>query len=347
MLKRIFIPVLVSLVLLELSFRAYFAIKFDDFNVFLQPKAILYQFYPSLKQVEVNSKSESEFKILLLGGSVIHPLWSDFEKLLLQSLQENSELSIQVDNLAQSSHTSLDSKIKYQLLEDKGYDAILIYHGINELRFNLCSDEDFKEDYSHVSFYRKVHSLTNWGSAVSILPYTYSCFTEIIQENLFPNKNITLGSPLIDSLDQNLIRHGTNVKTVKPFYQNYNYIIEQALANGSAVITPTFATYIPPDYSLKKFNAKELGYVKHTLPIELWGSLESVEKGIMVHRKAMEELTTKQTHQNLYVIELDKTLNLSDYFNDVCHLSKAGTIKFLSEVNEVFFPLLERKRNQE
>jgi len=231
----------VILLFVECFFRIYHSIKLDNYDVLIKPSSVLKKYYTGIdkansEQIEDNNGA---IDILLLGGSVLHSDWSTIAQELNKKLSASYSCPVNIHNLAIPAHTSLDSKNKYNVLAHQNYDIVLLYHGINEVRFNNCPDSIFKDDYSHVEFYNHINSITTSLSKFTILPYTYNLLKMKILEK-FGKNMLPKGTPYKEWLN-----YGSDIKTANAFYKNYELIVELAKKNNTAVVIPTFGICFP------------------------------------------------------------------------------------------------------
>ena len=318
--------------LLEISSRAFLTIKFNA--SFFKPSIILFNFYPELKDLKQQdlSKNNGKFDFLLLGGSVLHPKWGDIEELLLEAFIQNNYNDIRIHNLSRIAHTSLDSYYKYDQLKNKSFDLVLVYHGINEVRANNCPEKVFKNDYSHYKWYRLINQIKAHNE-INLITFPYVCDLAYLQlkELIFPPAIVPGHAPRKD-----WIKYGTVIKTRKSFSSNLKKIITLSRNKHEPIILLTFAYYVPADYSLDRFNKKVLDYGQHLSPIEIWGTPQNVVKGIEAHNQVVRTLA-----QNFCTcfVDMEKLIpKEGKYFEDICHLTHAGSEKFVENV----LPLVEK-----
>jgi hypothetical protein len=84
-----------------------------------------------------------------------HRITSKFyaiERLLDEKLNYRASRTACIHNASHPAHTSLDSLYKYRELQDKSFDLVIIYHGINKTRANNCPPHVFQADYSHYAW---------------------------------------------------------------------------------------------------------------------------------------------------------------------------------------------------
>ena len=111
-------------------------------------------------------------------------------------------------------------------------------------------------------------------------------------------------------------------------------ILEVATRHGTPVVLMTYASYVAPGYTLESFQRRELDYTLHQTPIEVWGSPANVVAGIEVHNRIVKELSADPPGGA--VVKLVDQASLIPksgiYFNDICHLTTAGSIAFVDNL---------------
>ena len=268
-------------------------------------------------------REAGRINILLLGGSVLYQNWGRVGEFLEAELKEVCKpVHVRVVNLARTAHSSLDSLIKYRLLEDSRFDLVFVYHGINETRNNNVPPELFRDDYSHTEFYADIavpeaHPESAFFRLPAVLHRMYNNFmvTSGLRQQLGMREH------------DKWVEYGCDIKTDRPFRHNLNEMAEIARQRGETLILSTFAIHIPPDYSLEKFKAQELDYAGHRSPIQLWGRPRCVAKGVAAHNRVVKELAQAK---GLGLVDLDRYLPRNrENFDDVCHLTPAGSQAFV------------------
>jgi hypothetical protein len=324
----LFFELLLTLFLSEMVSRFFWNIKYKV--PFFQMDKIIYAFYPELKifQNRVISSDNKTFDILLLGGSVLNKKWSDIERLLLEKLTYITKKKITIYNVARPSHTSLDSYYKYKYLDDKQFDLVIFYHGINEIRANNVPPSLFKRDYSHYSWYKYIVVFESYRPIIKYisLPYTVNYIVITLSNRLGISSNVHTRNP-----KQSWLKYGSSIKTVDSFKENLNRIIEIASLKGEPLLLMTFAYYLPENYDYDKFKAKSLDYTLHLSEIEIWGTPENVIAGLAAHNLVIQQISSH--HKNVYFIDQYNLIPKNgEYFNDVCHLTYKGAEAFVNNI---------------
>ncbi len=314
-------------IFIEFSFRAYFAFSHNNTSILIKPVNIIENAYPKLIKTSESTipADNHEIDILLLGGSVIHKSFGNIEAKLRNQLQAVYKCNINIDNLAYPGHTSLDSRNKYRYIENHKYDLIFIYHGINEFRFNNCPKSVFKNDYSHIEFYNLINYRILKMSAYSVIPYMLNhinvAFQKLIlKKDLLPNNYI----------NQNWIQYGGEVKTLKPFQENYRYIIKKALENKSRILISSFGYYASGEDAIDSLKVLNAPHEKIRIPSSIWGKKKDIVNGIEAHNKIIKELSNQYNGDYLNYIDLESQLiKDNDHFVDMCHLTESAAYQFV------------------
>ncbi len=308
------ISVLLALITLELFSRFFFASEHNLPFHYNREEMV----YPALYTIEKNFTADGT-NVLLLGGSVLHNAFDT-----LREEGAKADAAITFHNAAYIAHTSLDSLYKCDYLSKNGYtfDYIIFYHGINDVRLNNIPPEYFKKDYSHY-FHYKLHSHIfdeNWTVydlvAVSTLGYNaYQLFYKVYSLTTFKKKSFIP----YDIPASNLVKYGKTIKTEATFKRNLSGIIERSKASNAVLIVPLFATQ-------KDFARTEL--------TRIWGEPENVLKAVSTHNGAIRRLQPNFVLIETEVIGADK-----NYFEDICHFTPQGRLKFSKLILQKIHPV--------
>ena len=211
------ISLLLALLVSEAISRVYLT-RFDQ-GVLFDPRDVIYGFYPELKPIveqDVTDSDEQTIQILFLGGSVLNTEWSSIEARVAEEISSALNRRVQIHNLAVAAHTTRDSLLKYKRVGRRRYDAVIVYHGINEVRTNNVPREMFRDDYGHYSWYRFVNAIDDSRSLrFTALPYFLKHASIRIGERLGLRRVLKTSEPV----DEWLV-HGTDVKSSAPFRAN-------------------------------------------------------------------------------------------------------------------------------
>lgn len=264
-------------------------------------------------------RSDANFDVLLLGGSVLDNLHERRGQELARRLEEVSGQPVLFHDFARSAHTSRDSLLKYRLLEDGRYDLVIFYHGINDARMNNVPPERFRADYTHVSWFAVLRVLEEerpWD-AWFVLPFTlHHAWVDLMGLEVF-RRYAPRGTPTGE-----WTRYGADVKSAASFRANLGEILDLAARRGDPVLVATFAWYVPPDYSLARFQAKSLDYGSHAYPIEIWGRPDNVVAALRAHNAVIRELARRP---GTLFVDLAREIGPgAANFDDICHLGDAG-----------------------
>lgn len=270
--------------------------------------------------VDAPSAPDDTLDILLLGGSVLEqtaPLWE-------QAVAEHTGKEVRVYNLAVSAHTSRDSRLKYEYLKGRHFDWVVVYHGINDVRMNYASDEQFKDDYTHCAWYYGMRRRLKEGKV------TLSTLASTITDNL-----TDFGGPTPDRYEL-----GRKLRTPVPFGNNIRAIVDQAIESDSRVMLMTFAWHLPDDYSRESFKAGQLDYGtgQFAMPVEDWGEPAQAVRLLEAHNEQVRQLQTDYSGDDR-VVTVDQASLLKPNgkrFTDVCHLTPEGCVEFVTGTLPVF-----------
>src|SRR5437899_75129 len=83
------------------------------------------------------------------------------------------------------------------------------------------------------------------------------------------------------------------IKTIGPFRNNIERIIQIAQKKHEVVLLASFSCYIPDGYSEEKFRSRALDYTMYGLPVETWGKPACVAKGIDAHNAVIKEFARR------------------------------------------------------
>ena len=294
---------------------------------FTCPSMIYRAFYPELNWIEKqNIRRDDDYDALVLGGSVIARACGSIAEQIMEKLEFRHGRMANVHNAAVPAHTSLNSYYKYLHLADKRFDLIIVYHGINEVRANLCPSDLFEDDYTHYSWYAVVNSCERWANPVTALPFTAALAISLLSDRIGLRTFVPTESPRSQWL-----AHGADVRTAAPFQRNIEAICDLARDRAEPVLLVTFAMYIAPGYTQEKFSRRELDYSTHFSPIEMWGRPDDVVKAVGIHNAILRKIAAE--HEHVYLVdEAEQMPRGGTLFNDVCHLTHEGCSKFAEDV---------------
>jgi len=302
---------------------------------FRSPDRILYAYYPELERVDREQPAHGDafYDILVLGASTLHHGWSQVALSLSEQLAHHGRRNVRIFNLALPGHTSRDSRLKYAALSEARFELVLVYHGINEARANNAPPEVFREDYAHYSWYESVNALAPYHGAASFaLPYTRRYLAVRMRNLLRADRYVATDSPR-----KEWVKYGRDPRSAAPFRENLSAILDLARGRGDRVLLMTFAIHVPEDYSLEAFKAKRLDYALHQLPLELWGAPEHVVRTVAVHNEIVRSLAAQ--HEGVLFVDQARLMTGSGrYFNDPCHFTAAGAVKFVENLLGVLRP---------
>ena len=273
-------------------------------------------FYPELDQTNVvaDDDDEAHFDVLFLGGSVLEQVTDvigpeDFEP-------RAGGQPVRIYNLCKSAHTSRDSLLKLRLLKHRQFDLVVVYHGINEVRMNCCTADEFQLDYTHCDWYSSMHRRVR-AKKIS--------FGEIVLDAT--SRLIPLGEPKPERAAL-----GAELKTPPAFRANMREIVE--ICNRSPekeIIVGTFALHLPDDYDRERYENGELGYGPgdYRMVAESWGQPDAVRDAVCAHNGVVKELAAGDGRFTLRDVAAALEPDRSN-FCDLCHLTLQGIQRFKS-----------------
>ena len=342
--RRIFLAVMLVfyiVVLVEIASRTYWVIK-DDVPFYGGRRDFYGAFYEELNESGVweadLGPDDGHFDILLLGGSAldrVHGALAVKSQAIKETFQEIVGQPVRTFNLADPAMTTLDSLKKYRLLGeyDRHFDLVVVYHGINDMRMNNVSAEMFRDDYTHMGFY---HQLKRMESQIGLLPFFRTPYMiEYTVIHTLDSKTLGLGiyAPR-HRLGPEWRQYGGEIKTAGPFRKNLTGLLDLAAQRGEPVLLATFAWYIPDDYSEEACDAGTADYSGEVPadPVEKWGTVETVPKGMGVHNGILRELAAERAEAgNVLLLDFAPMIApAGENFDDVCHLSLQGKRQFLA-----------------
>ncbi len=322
-----FLIAIYFLFLIEILSRVYFVQKYE--TSFITPIDYIYKYYPELKHIKrgINRSPKDAYKVLLLGGSVMNNDFGNIQIAMGKMLSEATGKYVEIFNLAERAHTSLDSYYKYSQLININFDLVVLYHGINELRANNCPPDIFQTDYSHYDWYNELNLLTGCSSLeYSAIPAVSRLFYNRFNNFINGREFIEMNQPR-----QEWLQYGSDIKTAESFSDNLESIIDLAEQKDEQILMMSFASFVPDNYSLESFAEKSLEYSSNQYPIEIWGQFENIIKGLGVHNQVLSNIS-KNHNQVLFVDQNQLIPKDGIHFNDICHLTNDGCFKFTENI---------------
>lgn len=329
--RRLALGLLITAALLELATRAVLTRPPWSRPFWCAPRHV---FHAELAEVEqAPPRATGDVEVLLLGGSVLDPRWSQVSLRLEAGLQKALDAQggeprhVRVFDLARAGQTTLDSFYKFRWLAGHRFDLVIVYDAINDVRFNNCPPELFRDDYGQAIWFRVLASLQppldeplarphdGWFVLPTALRYTGLLLAERAGwiATLPPER------PREDWLD-----HGSQFKTLVTYRRNLENILAIAAAQGEPVLLPVFATYLdhwsgptPPPMP------------KSQLQIELWGRPQNVLANLEAHNAVLRQLAAGRPGVTLVDLA-PLALQRDEVYKDICHLTPAGSAAFVA-----------------
>lgn len=325
--------------LFEGSFRTYLALRGNA--SFFRPADVILDSYPELALCRNigDDASDNTLDILILSGSALNANFVDIGGLLIQRIKKVCQTQPRIYNLSMLAHSTRDSFLKRSLLSNASFDIVVVYHGINDARANNCPDKMFDTSYSHYQFYERVNALyrhrrlLNWTTLPLALSETVISLKQLTRKDRY----MPLHRPRPE-----WVCYGGNIKTVHPFRTHIMGISQICKRKKEALVLLTYAHYVPSDYSLEAFRKKELDYVEHLYPVELYGESSNVEAAILAHNHVTAEIA--HSDPDIHLLDMAQIIpNEGSYFDDICHLSDAGYEVFADALAQVILDITHAK----
>jgi hypothetical protein len=314
------LSILATVFVLELTARIYLSLTSSA--TVASPSRVIHDFYPELKLADklAPTGTPATFDILILGGSALNAAFVDIGDLLIERLQGQLSVPVRVCSMAMTGHTTRDSFIKHRMLRKNPFHVVVVYHGINDVRLNNAPAAVFDPEYSHSRFYERVNALCRHRPFMDllVLPYIIDELAGRLKFRRFPERYVPPDWPRPE-----WVAHGSVIRSAPSFRANLDGIIADSKCRHETVVLATFAAYLAPGYSRERFQAKQLDYVDHLYPVELWGRTPNVVAALDTHNHAVRAAAPKHTHVRL--LDLERRIPKKGcFYDDICHLSDDG-----------------------
>lgn len=304
---------------------------------FFKPSDYIYKgFYDNMQDVrkkEIRRGGDVK-NVLILGGSVVSTPWAHLESRLDTILQKHYGKGARYvfHNVAAAGHTSRDNVLKYSLLEDKRFDLVMYYEAINENRANNIPAKDFRQDYSHMRWYRDIYLLRSHPEInITVIPYLLDKLITSVKDRL--DHRVYISN---EHVDPQFAQYGADIKTKEPYRRNLEEIIATANRRGDRLLLMSYASFFPENVVLtgEQKDMDHFAGCNYASPVVVWGKPENVKKGIDVHNLVLRDLVKK--HGTLF-FDMEKHMPKDPkLFCDVCHVSEPGAQRFAHEIADFF-----------
>lgn len=292
-------------------------------------------YYPPLRNSGIHQAllkpQDGTLDVLMLGASTIEHGWGNIEELLLNKLQAEFGPRVRIFNLAQIAHTSRDSLLKMRHVRHQPFNVVIVYDGINDCRMNCCPRQEFRDDYSHCSYYPGIEKRFAAGQF---------SFSNAISDQI--GFSIPLGEPELQWLEE-----GKTLKTPPVFRKNLKEILQLAQEHRSLVVLQSFAIHLPENYTDELFEAGKLDFPPRgsstACPVRMWGVPEGVRAGVAAHNQVVRELAAEHSLETMFVDQAAEIPAQGKYFIDVCHFTPEGCRRWVENLAP---PLIARLRER-
>ncbi len=319
--------VAVSILILEGFSRIYWSTKMDRTPLHLNE--IYYYYYPELEATRPSPQTKD---ILLLGGSVLHAA----AKRLDETFKSRFGPLVRIHDVSVPAHSSRDSLIKYRFLKNRNFDAVIYYHAINEVRANNIPTKSFRKDYGHYSWYAQVNALESSAH----LPFLISPFLLRLTYLSAAVKFNWIDHIPPHNPRKEFLKYGHNILSRESFRDNLKATLDLAQQKKEPLLLLTFAYYLPPNYTLKRFSNFQLDYTKirRRFATEIWGKPKNVISGIEAHNEVI-----RSFRDQARFLDMESRIRKNgSNFGDICHFSPEGKQHFADEIALSLNDILDR-----
>jgi hypothetical protein len=257
---------------------------------------------------------DASFDVLLLGGSTLTDQYGTIPQELTRALQGRLPWPVRLVNLAAAGRVSFDSRLKYGWLEDRRFDLVIVYDGINDTPMNWVPPGPLPLDGSNVPRLRQLQFLRGCAEMRYLaLPATMGYVGQRVAEKW----------RLYTHPRKEWAAYGADVRTPELFRANLEAIAAAARRRGDPLVLQTFANHIPPNYTDAAFAAKALSYDQHWSPVSIWGEPANVIAAVDAHN-AVARAVAAEHPEVTFVDQRALIPGGKTHFNDCCHMTPAG-----------------------
>lgn len=185
--------ILAYIVFLGLLFEGVFRIYLytQTGALYVRPSEIILQHYPVLRDVLKRDlyRDDQTMKVLFLGGSSLHPKYGDVVERIRAHLTREG-IKANLINVADRALTTRDSLFQYETLGRVQFDAVVLYHGVNDVRANNCPPDIYREDYSHYAWYSEINTALRCQSSLrfTVIPYYLEMIAKRLHQRIKPDR---------------------------------------------------------------------------------------------------------------------------------------------------------------
>jgi hypothetical protein len=283
---------------------------------------------------------DGSYRVLLLGGSVVSEEYGPVSQELSTGLAARIGRKVRVFNLAYAARTSRDSLLKYRALEQKHFDLVVFYHGINDTHMNCCPPEMYRDDYRHCRWYDELATYQELGSSRWLVsPFTLYLMGSSTADALRLRPSI---SRLYSDADW--AKYGGNIQTRKAFRDNLSELIERAQARRETVLVMTFAYHLPHVTAGSAAEENPADYASGQSAVRIWGRAEHVARGIDIHNAIVRDLV-RENPRLLFVDQHALLPRDPEHFVDCCHLTPRGCAVLARNIVDGIAPKIDHSAN--
>ena len=296
-----------------------------------QTPSVWDHYYPLLRTsgltTQVTRHDDDQFDVLLLGGSVLVPGWSQVQAELERRLEETLPGRHRLFNLGESGYTSRDSLIQYEHLAGHEFELVVVYDGINDVRMNCCPPGEFREDYTHFSRYESLGRHLAAGRMN-------------LSRAALDRVQVVIGTLPYGTTHPQLLQYGANPQSARTLVANLAGLVRLAGERDDRLLLLTYATYIPDNYTEARFKAGELDYARENpraCTVEIWGRPADVIQSLELQNDGIRELANRSPGVDFVDLARDFPPR-GTLFVDPCHLTAEGSRQWV----DLLWPTIER-----
>ncbi len=282
-------------------------------------------YFPELAESNVSAAPESRdddtYDVLLLGGSVLYPSFGDVGKRLQKRLAEHLDRKVKVCNLSYPGRTSLDTLIKYQHIDRKRFDLVLLYDNINDVFLNNVPPELYRDDYRHATRFEQLAEFDRHPE-VALLAAPFTLW--YLPNNYLDKMNLS------SRPRREWHHHGSDIRTPHAFAANLEKVLGIAARRGDPVLLLTFAYHL----SDQEMAAAMLDGTQASgtpPPVAWWGSPSNVVRTLDAHNDVIRQAARR--HPEAAFVDQQQIMPADEHFyTDLCHLNPAGCERFVENL---------------
>jgi hypothetical protein len=288
----------------------------------------------------------------MLGASafVTRDFQPQFERLLNESPRlRGLGKRIRVVSTGAPTHMSFDSLWKYRFwYEDYDFDLVVFYHGINDARANCYPGDVFRDDYSHMPYFKQYAHVFDWMERHPLLARSFAATwirKLVVRTSVQLAPRFQRRAPYNDPRNDPWLPEGSDVKTEATFERNVETVVQLARERGQALLLLTYAWYLPDGYTNERFQTKQLDYsfTDESVAVEVWGLSHNVARALEVHNAVVRRVAAR--HADVWFHDMEREIPKDgEHFIDVCHWTDRGRASFARGIQSILLDVTSDPR---